>query len=245
MPVRATVAEAYQHVARSLGALVFLAALPAALRFAAEIFVWAAFPAPLSPLTQITMLMLTTLLMATFSVAWHRFTLLGEVNKQQVWQFVFERREALFFLYSLVLMVPIMLAALSARAAPEDGSLMPPILMGLAVFVFLRLSMLLPAIAVDGDCDPRSAWALTRGQFWRLFATMILVALPVELLALLILVLLSSDTTVVLLLARAIAIVLEFFITAIVVTALSLIYRRLAGPPNQTVVNLPGGDTTA
>ena len=209
LPVRATVAETYQHVVRNLGTFAFLAALPAVLRFAAEIFVWTAFPSPPSPLTQITMVLITTLLMTIFSVSWHRFTLLGEINKQQPWQFVFERREALFFLYSLLLMVSILLAALSAQAAPEKGSLLPPILMGVAVFIFLRMSMLLPAIAVDDDRTPRRAWMLTQGQFWRLFAITVMVALPAELLALLILVMLSNESAVVMVLARAVAIVLE------------------------------------
>lgn len=245
LPVSATVAETYQRVARSLPTFAFLAALPAVLRFASEIFVWTAFPVPPSALTQITLLLLTTFLMSTFSVAWHRYTLLGTVDKQQVWQFVFERREALFFLYSLALMIPVMLAALSAESAPQEGSLLPPVLMGLAVFVFLRLSMLLPAIAVDGDTDPRRAWRLTRGHFWRLFAIMTLVALPAELAALLVLVVLSSHSAIVMVLARAVAIVLEFLITAIVVTALSLVYRRLAGPPDQAVANLPGSPGAA
>jgi membrane-anchored glycerophosphoryl diester phosphodiesterase (GDPDase) len=117
--------------------------------------------------------------------------------------------------------------------------------MGIAFFLFVRLSLVLPAVAVDGLADLRSIWRLSQGQFWRLCAVLLLVSLPAQLVSLLVLVLLSGEATLVQAVARTLAVVFEFVIFAITMTALALSYRWLAGPPVPVVVSGPGGGTTA
>lgn len=47
--------------------------------------------------------------------------------------------------------------------------------LGLSTWVAVRLSMLAPHAFIVGHIDPRAAWLLTHGQFWRLLATIIIV----------------------------------------------------------------------
>jgi hypothetical protein len=47
--------------------------------------------------------------------------------------------------------------------------------LGLSTWVAVRLSMLAPHAFVVGHIDPRAAWLLTHGQFWRLLATIVIV----------------------------------------------------------------------
>ena len=241
LPVQSTVAQTYKHVLGNWRALVYLAALPAALRLAAEMFAALALGSPPSPWAQLGMLLLTLMLMTIFAVAWQRFTLFGEFARSSPWQFVFERREGLFFLYLLLLMTPVMMAMLSALAAPEGGSLMPPILMGVALFLFVRLALVLPSAAAGDESGLGRAWQLSQGQFWRLFAVILLVSLPVEMISYILLLAMSGEALIAQLLTRAVGVVLEFVIFAITMTALAFSYRWLAGPPGAAVLPGPGG----
>jgi hypothetical protein len=47
--------------------------------------------------------------------------------------------------------------------------------LGLSTWVAVRLSMLAPHAFIVGHIDPRAAWLLTHGQFWRLLATIVIV----------------------------------------------------------------------
>ena len=47
--------------------------------------------------------------------------------------------------------------------------------LALSTWVAVRLSMLAPHAFVVGHIDPRAAWLLTHGQFWRLLATIVIV----------------------------------------------------------------------
>jgi hypothetical protein len=237
LPVLEIVGEAYRHVARNRSVFVLLAALPIIAQFAAELLVLAVFPVPPSILVELAMILLSTALVASFSVAWHRFTLLGEVNKQHPSQFVFEQREGWFFVYTLILIVPMFVAKIAAQT---PGSLLPPVLMGLAVFCFVRLCVLLPAIAVDGDRDPRRAWQLTQGHFWRLFGILFLSALPMQFVGLILLLTIQGAGLFGMVVANAFASVLEFVMTAVVVSVLSLVYRALIGLPPPAPVGGPG-----
>jgi hypothetical protein len=246
LPVQSTVAETYRHVAGNLRAIAYLAALPAAVRLGAELFAAVALSSPPTVLARLAMLLLTAMLLAVFAVGWQRFTLLGEFGRSSPWQFVFERREGQFLLYFLVLMAPVTLAMLSALAAPEGGSLLPPLLMGIGFFLFVRLSLVLPAVSVDGEAGLGRAWQLSQGQFWRLAGVLVLVSLPAEMASLLVLLVLSGDALLAKVLARVIGVGLEFLIFAITMTALAFSYRWLAGPPaSAAVLPGPGGGQAA
>lgn len=231
LPVQLTVAQTYRHVVGNLPAFAYLGALPIVVRFGAEMFVLLALAAPPSPLAQIALLLLSTMLLATFAVAWQRFTLLGEIGRRGPWQFVFERRDALFFLTFLLLTAPALLAMQVMLTQQQEPSMLPPILMGVAFFLFVRLALVLPAIALDGEIDLRRAWQLSQGQFWRLAAVLLLVTLPIEMLSLLLLLTLSGEALLSQFLTHTAGVLLEFLIFAITMTALAYSYRWLAGPP--------------
>ena len=46
---------------------------------------------------------------------------------------------------------------------------------GLSTWVAVRLSLLAPHAFLSGHIDPRAAWLVTHGQFWRLLATIVIV----------------------------------------------------------------------
>ena len=92
-----------------------------------------------------------------------------------------------------------------------------------SIYFSIRLSLLLPAVSVDDPVNPRLILERTRGNFWRLVAVIILVALPVLIIALLLGALFSGGPV-------ALAFVSIFF-AVVNVAVLSVAYRELVGPP--------------
>lgn len=130
--------------------------------------------------------LVVTLGAAAIAVMWHRHILLGEplaawmapVNIGVVRYFVFT------VLLTLIPMLGILLGG-GLVSAPVGGAilLVPVILLG-ALYVALRLQLVLPGIALgDARMNVARSWQLTRGNGWRLFAGFMLITLPVALLA--------------------------------------------------------------
>ena len=167
------------------------------------------------------------------AVAWHRFILLGDEPAGRI-HFTFGRREARFLLVTIMLslfMLPGLLCFMLAGAMVQaEGSSLSSVVavIGLAleiagIFFFVRLSLLLPAVAVDEAVNAGRMLERTKGNFWRLLGVAILAALP--LLAIIILL----NALPLALKAVGSAIVMLFY--AIVnVAVLSIAYRELTGP---------------
>jgi hypothetical protein len=71
------------------------------------------------------------------------------------------------------------LIAVSALASPVVGAAVLLLVFGAALFLAFRLILVAPIVAVEGERNPvaalRRSWAMTRHNFWRIFAFVILV----------------------------------------------------------------------
>lgn len=130
--------------------------------------------------------------------------------------------------------------ALGGAVAPALGVVAFLLVVGLALFASIRLILIAPVIAVEGVRNPLTAlqrsWALTRGQFWRIFGFLALVVIlfvvvlgVVSLLVGLVLAIFTSGET-----QRVLGALLSSAMTAVLVVYLtgiySAIHRQLAGP---------------
>jgi hypothetical protein len=106
-----------------------------------------------------------------------------------------------------------------------------------AAYLFARLSLVLPAVAVDRQFDPRWAWRVSRGNGWRL--VIVVFALPYAIHVLLDRLYRDGASTFewfVLLTVGVVFIVLE-------ITALSLSYRALVQPTEASAEAMPHRST--
>lgn len=169
------------------------------------------------------------------AVVWHRFILLGDVSSSAV-HFSFGRREALFLLVSVILfflLAPGIMIAMSAALLPESSaapllSFFGLLLLLVAIYLFVRLTLLLPAAAIDAPLDPRLVLERTRGNFWRLMAVFLAVALPLVVFAILFGGLLQGGPLLQVLAVIGLALISIFF-AVVNVAALSIAYRELVG----------------
>jgi hypothetical protein len=121
-------------------------------------------------------------LMAPLAVAWHRFILAGEVMPGFNLQFT--RRAGEYFLYA-VLVEQLMLApqqAVLSQGVQQPGEAASGfaalflLLVPVTLYVSTRLSLVLPAKALGLDgFGLAAAWAMGRGNGWRLACGMLLV----------------------------------------------------------------------
>lgn len=175
------------------------------------------------------------LLWPIIAVAWHRFILLGDVSSSAV-HFSFGRPEALFLLVSVVLfllLAPGVMIAMSAAMLPESTaapllSFFGLLLLLVAIYLFVRLTLLLPAAAIGSPLDPRLVLERTRGNFWRLMAVFLAVALPLVMSAILFGGLLQGSPLLQVLAVIGLALISIFF-AVVNVAALSIAYRELVG----------------
>ncbi|NWG23342.1 MAG: hypothetical protein HXY30_02815 [Pseudorhodoplanes sp.] len=118
---------------------------------------------------------------AVVAVALHRVILFGDRKDNQYYYLGFGRVELLFVL--LPVAIGAIFLALSFLSAESDEE-SPFVLAAFAVIVFaffyvmVRLSLIFPIVVVEGRYDFGQAWALTRGNFWRLFATWLVAVIP-------------------------------------------------------------------
>lgn len=135
----------------------------------------------------------TTLSMAagaSIAVAWHRMLLAAEMPTGRYLRF--DNVVWRYFLVGVAMMAPFILidlvmpppggddedAAMTVAAAARQA--VPLGFAGLAAFVAIKLSLVLPAIALaqQPGITIRSAWNAARGNWWRLFLGYVLMALP-------------------------------------------------------------------
>ena len=104
------------------------------------------------------------------------------------------------------------------------------ILIFVAIYFFVRLSLLLPAAAVDDPLDARLILERTRGNFWRLVGVFALLVVPIGFCVVLLGGLMASAPTLAVFAVAGVAVISVFF--AIVnVAVMSVAYRELVGPP--------------
>lgn len=96
-------------------------------------------------------------------------------------------------IFAIVIMVPIMLGAL---ISPAVAALLSLVGFAVMVYVYVKLSLTSPIIAIDGVMNPLTAmigsWKMTKGNSLRLFAFYMLLFLSIIVLSLLVNLLLSA-----------------------------------------------------
>jgi len=132
------------------------------------------------------------------------------------------------------------LIAAAAAVSPALAAVMVLLLACAFLFVMFRMILVAPLVAVDGERNPiaalRRSWALTRGNFWRIFGFIVLVIV----LFLVVLAIVMLVVGIVLALAtsgetqRVLAAVVSSAVTAVAVVyfagMIAAIHRQLAGP---------------
>ncbi|PKQ09299.1 MAG: hypothetical protein CVT73_03270 [Alphaproteobacteria bacterium HGW-Alphaproteobacteria-12] len=240
LDIVATVGEAYKGAWGHLGEMIRLIWLPVILYLAISLI--GMFVNPGEQLALALLLNLATLfLWPVIAVAWHRFILIGDAPPGR-FHFSFGRREARFLMISVFLILLLVPGGLLmeggvtlAERQPQSmtGSLLSffgLLILFVSIYFSIRLSLLLPAVSVDDPVNPRLILERTRGNFWRLVAVIILVALPVLIIALLLGALFSGGPVLAVAAAVALAFISIFF-AVVNVAVLSVAYRELVGPP--------------
>ncbi|MCH8809296.1 MAG: hypothetical protein IH993_05605 [Proteobacteria bacterium] len=188
LPVGATFAEAYSLVFGRLGLLVKAAAFPYLISTVLAVL---SVTAPSNWVLAMIVVILGFVPYTIFGVSWHRVTLLGPSAGAPSVTPAWERRHSRFLGYALAvtligygLVVVIALSGvLLAMPLGESAELilaMAVVFGGSIVFFYMimRLSFVLPAVAVDETYRLAHAWTHTRGQGFRLIGLMILTAVP-------------------------------------------------------------------
>ncbi|PKQ06026.1 MAG: hypothetical protein CVT72_07805 [Alphaproteobacteria bacterium HGW-Alphaproteobacteria-11] len=243
------VREAYGGAWTHMGEMLRLIWLPGLLYLATAVISMFVDPAE-NLLTSLLLNIVALFLWPIIAVTWHRFVLIGDAPSGS-FHLHFGRREARFLMVSfflfLLLLPGLLLAMAGATIAQEQpqsttGSLLGFIgmlLILVSVYFFVRLSLLLPAAAVDDPVDARLVLERTRGNFWRMVAVFALIVLPIALCVILLASLMQAMPALAILGAAAFALVSIFF--AIVnVAVLSVVYRELVGPPGTQAPDFDG-----
>ncbi len=130
----------------------------------------------------VVIFLLTLFVWPIIAVAWHRFILLGETGAS-TFNFRFGQREARFLLLTIfisLLSLPSWIVN-SLSMSVEQGTVVATLL-GLVsaalylagIFYTIRLTLLLPAAAVDEPLNVGKILSITKGNFWRLLAAQVL-----------------------------------------------------------------------
>ena len=193
VPVFATMRTAYAAVFSSLGPLVKAAALPFLLSL---VIAGLSLFAGNSTFLSLILMMVGFVPYTLFGVAWHRLTLLGPIQgapevfpawRHRHWRFLAYAIIVTGVLYLLWLPVVIGFGQLGQAGEITGGGvgailLLILIITVLVIYLTMRLAFVFPAVAVDETYTLRDSWAHTQGQVLRLFATLLVTALPMMLL---------------------------------------------------------------
>ena len=197
-----TVSEAYRFVWRERRDFVSLAfPLVAVLSLVGAALVWLARPAAAAgeggypvalAIVGFVLGLLSLAFMVMFSIAWHRTYLGPHAGSTVAAALKWSRRHTRFLwlvvgLGVIVVAVvftgaiaPLVLAAGVSGGAPGGAVLIlvvPAVIA--ALLVYARLSLILPATAVDQFLPLRRCWELTRGNGWRLVLIIVIASIPI------------------------------------------------------------------
>jgi hypothetical protein len=206
LPVFATIAAAYRFLAREIATVVRLAWFPLIVVAIVQYFSAEAMLDGLSAgvdgTTEQTLAspydliewVVQILVVAIVGVSLHRLILFGDHKPGQYIAFAFGRSEVFFVVLQVILFAGFLFVGLAWAiafgngAAPATGwSAMSPVLimvLNVVVLIYLctRLSLLYPIVVAENRLDFLRGLELTRGQFWRLLAVLLLGFLPLALL---------------------------------------------------------------
>lgn len=250
LDVFAAVKEAYTGAWTHFGQMLRLTWLPGVL-YIALIFVAALIDVDANPILRFLLELASLFIWPIIAVSWHRFILVGDVAPGP-FHLQFGRREARFLMVSIflgLLMLPgYLMAVISATSAGASANTSTSLVgfLGLialliGIYYFVRLLLLLPAVAVDEPINARLILERTRENFWRLVALLLLASLPIAIAFLLvgrIMLSLGLPTFLVFVLAS----VFYIFFAIVGVAILSIAYRDLVGPPGTLAFDLDKSD---
>ena len=251
---------AYGIVFKNLGAFAALAIIPMALNYVLLIVLAIVAPGMNVDPAQAgpanfwwwVSIAVSSIVASVFAVAWHRFVLLRRRDSFTPAQFRLGPREIKFFLYVVLLSLPWYVSAgLTGEmtTSPEPSPIlvlaMLVVFVG-AVFAWLRLSFILPATAIDAEIGLGGAWHATWGVSWRILWATVLVGIPWGIVIGIIMGALGQETYLRLIsgagqgyyLVAGIQSILGFLAYALMVSVLSLAFRRHTGwSPDATAAN--------
>jgi hypothetical protein len=251
LDVLAALREAYSGAWKNLGEMLRLIWLPGLLWVLLSI-VAALIDSRDLPILQFLVETATLFLWPIIAVAWHRFILVGDAAPGR-FHLQFGRREGRFLLVSFFLVLLFMpgfiisMATMTFRdpSSGPTGSLIGfagLLLLLVGIYYFVRLSLLLPAVAVDEPINVRLVLERTRNNFWRLVALILLTSLPIVVFFWLV-----AEAAGLLGLPAIIPLVVYavvyVFFAIVNVAILSVAYRELIGPPGTLAFDLDNPDT--
>ncbi|MDP6804563.1 MAG: hypothetical protein QF902_04430 [Rhodospirillales bacterium] len=179
-----------------------------------------------------------------FAVAWHRHCLVAGERPSVRNTLRWGARQTRFLLTAIGLAVLVMISTTAVVVvwvvlSPSGASVsvLPAALMALVLssYLYARFSVLFPATALDRTMGVRDAWAMTKGNGWRLLAIVLMAMIPASVAATIVQLILSGLAVAVGLEAALTANLLVALVdqtftltgTALGVTALSIAYRAL------------------
>ena len=168
-----------------------------------------------------------------FIVRWHRFVLIGETASDGL----FPPGWGLFFIaaikVTLGVIVGMVLLMLIGMVPPHLLTGLIAVIGSIALAVASsRLALVFPAAAIERPIALRTAWELAAGNFWRLFACLVLCYLPFAVLHYLLRESGGASGAIVWLVFQIIGLAVSFAGVAVVASLLSGLYRQLAGQPS-------------
>ncbi len=184
----------------------------------------------------LAMLLVNVIALTLFAVSWHRLTLLGE--KPRILPRVGSEHMR-FATLSLVLIFVTTLITLSGVGIAASGAVGIAALLAViaVVVVYLRLSMMFPAAAIDAPSSMAASWAMTKGSALTLFWAVVLGTIPMILISLIVLSLAGIVISAIFQgaalggwLYLGVNAILSYLSWGVVVGIVSLAYLQLNGP---------------
>ena len=265
LPVIEIVKEAFQGAYFHFNDMVRIVWLPTLLYVVLNVYISQQTAAALEPTVfLIGAFIALTFLWAMMAVAWHRRILTGEAPTDLV-HFRFGRPEARFVLITImltllflpgVLFIVIstglsgedlqnMMAGVEPTLQPNNVSVSYLVLGYALLFVAfhfsVRLSLLLPAVAIGEGVNAGQVINMTKGNFWRLFGAILLCGLIVGIAVNLVSAIVASvalaiglGASEVTLIISIVASLLAIFALVVNVAVLSIAYRHLSRDSGNT-----------
>ena len=195
VPVFQTMREAYRAVFKSLPHLIQAAALPFMLSL---VILGLSLLVGGNVFLSLILTVFSFVPYTLFGVAWHRLTLLGPTYgapqvfpswQRRHWQFLSYVIAITTLAWVLVLLVGALIGGAGSgfdQSSPLAAVLTSWFVLAAVLYAVLRFSFVFPAAAVDEAYGLRDSWSHTRGQVMRLFAILLVTALPVMFLLLIV-----------------------------------------------------------
>jgi hypothetical protein len=177
-----------------------------------------------------------------FIVRWHRFVLLGETIGADL----FPPGWGPFFLVAVKIGLGVLLGVVILMLV----AMLPPHFLTVPIAVAgsfalaigsSRLSLAFPAAAIERPITLRAAWDLAAGNFWALYACLLLCYLPFAVVRFVLSAIGGSTGSIVWLVFQIINLAVAFVAVAVVASLLSGLYRQLTGEPGQAALRQASG----